>query len=146
MQPVAGRSPRDVRRLLEREIGSTPSGCSQSKPAAAARSQKASTPIRVTIENETIATRGMLTVRRVSRIASKISSTRRFRASARVKDVWMTGPSAIESEYGNPISTPATPSRSSRRTISVVAAAVGKPAVTYGQSPLRPARLRSANF
>jgi hypothetical protein len=53
----------------------------------------------------------------------------------------MTGPSAIESVYGTPISTTAAPATSAARIRSHVVARSGNPDVKYGSNVQRPTAL-----
>src|SRR4051794_38737917 len=64
---------------------------------------------------------------------------------ARVYDAWTTGPSAMGSLYGKPISIRLAPARTMARAQAAVVAVSGSPAVRNGMNALRPSLRRRAN-
>src|SRR2546425_1132042 len=83
-------------------------------------------------------TTGIVPLLRKRSTSPSVSSAPTPEASAPSEARWISGPSAIGSEKGMPISIARTPRRSRRHIISSVASSEGKPAVRKGMRPVVP--------
>ena len=110
-----------------------------SNPASASIVAKRSRPIRSTIETLVMATIPAAIDDRTDATHSKTPSGVTPASSARCMASAMTGPSAIGSLNGMPISMIDAPERSSAGRVSRMSSRVGEPPHTNGMSALRPA-------
>jgi hypothetical protein len=102
---------------------------------------KSSEPERSMIVTETMATRPIDVRPRTASICSKMVAGVMPRPSASCMAAAITGPSAMGSEKGKPISTAAAPACSTARMVDGRASTVGCPAHRNGMRAVRPSSL-----